>query len=158
MPFEEKNEMFLSALSVCLLFSLYTVRWVFNQNSCIPSHMLQSCNTLLTFYPDPGSSARVKWSNLIFCYTKLTYHWTDFNQFCCISSQFATVMQHYINLFMLNSGAQGDRMRGFEVKVQWCNIDIQLFLDTLTLVLLSLDIPCFGNSVDPDQLASEEAN
>ena len=28
----------------------------------------------------------------------------------------------------------------------------------LTLVLLNLDIPCFPNSVDPDQLASEEAN
>ena len=28
----------------------------------------------------------------------------------------------------------------------------------LTLVLLSQDIPCFANSVDPDQLASEEAN
>ena len=28
----------------------------------------------------------------------------------------------------------------------------------LTLVLLSPDIPCFANSVDPDQLASEEAN
>ena len=28
----------------------------------------------------------------------------------------------------------------------------------LTLVLLSPDIPAFANSVDPDQLASEEAN
>ena len=28
----------------------------------------------------------------------------------------------------------------------------------LTLVLLSLDIPAFANSVAPDQLASEEAN
>ena len=28
----------------------------------------------------------------------------------------------------------------------------------LTLVLLNPDIPCFANSVDPDQLASEEAN
>ena len=28
----------------------------------------------------------------------------------------------------------------------------------LTLVLLILDIPCLANSVDPDQLASEEAN
>ena len=28
----------------------------------------------------------------------------------------------------------------------------------LTLVLLNLDISCFANSVDPDQLASEEAN
>ena len=28
----------------------------------------------------------------------------------------------------------------------------------LTLVMLNLDIPCFANSVDPDQLASEEAN
>ena len=28
----------------------------------------------------------------------------------------------------------------------------------LTLVLLNPDIPCFPNSVDPDQLASEEAN
>ena len=27
-----------------------------------------------------------------------------------------------------------------------------------TLVLLNPDIPCFANSVDPDQLASEEAN
>ena len=32
------------------------------------------------------------------------------------------------------------------------------FSDSLTLVLLNLDIPCFANSVDPDQLASEEAN
>ena len=31
-------------------------------------------------------------------------------------------------------------------------------LQDLTLVLLSLDIPYFVNSVDPDQLASEEAN
>ena len=30
--------------------------------------------------------------------------------------------------------------------------------DTLTLVLLNPDIPFFANSVDPDQLASEEAN
>ena len=29
---------------------------------------------------------------------------------------------------------------------------------SLTLVLLNLDIPCFTNSVDPDQLVSEEAN
>ena len=28
----------------------------------------------------------------------------------------------------------------------------------LTIVLLKLDIPCLANSVDPDQLASEEAN
>ena len=28
----------------------------------------------------------------------------------------------------------------------------------LTLVLLNPDISCFANSVDPDQLASEEAN
>ena len=28
----------------------------------------------------------------------------------------------------------------------------------LTLVLLNADIPCFANSVDPYQLASEEAN
>ena len=28
----------------------------------------------------------------------------------------------------------------------------------LTLVLLNPDIPCLCNSVDPDQLASEEAN
>ena len=28
----------------------------------------------------------------------------------------------------------------------------------LTLVLLNLDMPRFANSVDPDQLASEEAN
>ena len=28
----------------------------------------------------------------------------------------------------------------------------------LTLVLLNPDILCFANSVDPDQLASEEAN
>ena len=31
-------------------------------------------------------------------------------------------------------------------------------LSSLTLVLLNPDIPCFANSVDPDQLASEEAN
>ena len=30
--------------------------------------------------------------------------------------------------------------------------------NVLTLVLLNPDIPCFANSVDPDQLASEEAN
>ena len=30
--------------------------------------------------------------------------------------------------------------------------------DMLTLVLLNPDIPVFTNSVDPDQLASEEAN
>ena len=32
------------------------------------------------------------------------------------------------------------------------------YLDTLTPVLLNPDIPSFTNSVDPDQLASEEAN
>ena len=31
-------------------------------------------------------------------------------------------------------------------------------LKNLTLVLLNPDIPAFANSVDPDQLASEEAN
>ena len=31
-------------------------------------------------------------------------------------------------------------------------------LSDWTLVLLNLDIPCFANNVDPDQLASEEAN
>ena len=30
--------------------------------------------------------------------------------------------------------------------------------ECLTLVLLNPDIPCFANNVDPDQLASEEAN
>ena len=30
--------------------------------------------------------------------------------------------------------------------------------ELLTLVLLNPDIPYFANSVDPDQLASEEAN
>ena len=30
--------------------------------------------------------------------------------------------------------------------------------DLITLVLLNPDIPTFANSVDPDQLASEEAN
>ena len=34
----------------------------------------------------------------------------------------------------------------------------QLHLLHLTLVLLNPDIPCFANSVDPDQLASDEAN
>ena len=33
---------------------------------------------------------------------------------------------------------------------------LQIFF--LTLVLLNPDIPCFANSVDPGQLASEEAN
>ena len=32
------------------------------------------------------------------------------------------------------------------------------FQCALTLVLLNPDISCFANSVDPDQLASEEAN
>ena len=31
-------------------------------------------------------------------------------------------------------------------------------ISALTLVLLNTDIPAFANSVDPDQLASEEAN
>ena len=34
----------------------------------------------------------------------------------------------------------------------------QSSLSTLTLVLLNPDIPCLANSVDPDQLASEEPN
>ena len=34
----------------------------------------------------------------------------------------------------------------------------QFVIFHLTLVLLNPDIPCFANSVDPDQLASEEAN
>ena len=33
-----------------------------------------------------------------------------------------------------------------------------LYLNPLTLVLLNPDIPAFANSVDPDQLTSEEAN
>ena len=33
-----------------------------------------------------------------------------------------------------------------------------MLLYALTLVLLNPDIPAFSNSVDPDQLASEEAN
>ena len=42
--------------------------------------------------------------------------------------------------------------------VSWKNKKKYLqFLD-LTLVLLNPDISCFANSVDPDQLASEEAN
>ena len=32
------------------------------------------------------------------------------------------------------------------------------YVQVLTLVLLSPDIPAFANSVDPDQLASEDAN
>ena len=36
-----------------------------------------------------------------------------------------------------------------------CNLSYDV---GLTLVLLNPDIPCFANSVDPDQLASEEAN
>ena len=42
-----------------------------------------------------------------------------------------------------------------------CNIfsSVHDFKDEmLTLVLLNPDIPCFANSVDPDQLASEKAN
>ena len=35
---------------------------------------------------------------------------------------------------------------------------VALYSQILTLVLLNLDIPAFANSVDPDQLASEEAN
>ena len=34
----------------------------------------------------------------------------------------------------------------------------QYVFANLTLVLLNPDIPCFANNVDPDQLASEEAN
>ena len=34
----------------------------------------------------------------------------------------------------------------------------RLSVAMLTLVLLNPDISCFANSVDPDQLASEEAN
>ena len=34
--------------------------------------------------------------------------------------------------------------------------DIHVY--SLTLVLLNLDMSCLANSVDPDQLASEEAN
>ena len=38
-------------------------------------------------------------------------------------------------------------------------LDIPSYLELcLTLVLLNPDIPCHANSVDPDQLASEEAN
>ena len=35
---------------------------------------------------------------------------------------------------------------------------IYMFLFVLTLVLLARIYPAFANSVDPDQLASEEAN
>ena len=39
---------------------------------------------------------------------------------------------------------------------RWVNADESL--TNLTLVMLNPDIPAFANSVDPDQLASEEAN
>ena len=38
------------------------------------------------------------------------------------------------------------------------NMKFQSVTITLTLVLLNPDRPAFANSVDPDQLASEEAN
>ena len=39
------------------------------------------------------------------------------------------------------------------------NVDVTVSIkDLLTLVLLNPNISCFANSVDPDQLASEEAN
>ena len=43
---------------------------------------------------------------------------------------------------------------------QKCQMFMHLgkFFSYLTLVLLNPDILCFANSVDPDQLASEEAN
>ena len=37
-----------------------------------------------------------------------------------------------------------------------CNKIMHMFI--LTLVMLNQDLPAFANSVDPDQLASEEAN
>ena len=41
----------------------------------------------------------------------------------------------------------------------WFLISLRkLDLPLLTLVLLNPDIPAFANSVDPDQLTSEEAN
>ena len=36
------------------------------------------------------------------------------------------------------------------------NKSIQLCIEFLKLTLLNLDISCFANSVDPDQLASEK--
>ena len=47
-------------------------------------------------------------------------------------------------------------------KLSWQTIHMKcqvlFFSEKLTLVLLNPDISCFTNSVDPDQLASEEAN
>ena len=40
---------------------------------------------------------------------------------------------------------------------KWQNIHF-VYQVSLTLVLIIPDIPCFANIVDPDKLASEEAN
>ena len=47
---------------------------------------------------------------------------------------------------------------GQNILMQLILIEQMYSLYFLTLVLLNPDIPCFANSVDPDQLASEEAN
>ena len=39
-----------------------------------------------------------------------------------------------------------------------CIYNVLFYKMYLTLVLLNPDCPAFANSVDPDQLASEEAN
>ena len=45
--------------------------------------------------------------------------------------------------------------RNFSLIVTYLALNKKIYL---TLVLLNPDITCFANSVDPDQLASEEAN
>ena len=48
--------------------------------------------------------------------------------------------------------------RGWSSWLVFCQFVFPKLRRTFTLVLLSPDIPHFVNSVDPDQLASEEAN
>ena len=48
------------------------------------------------------------------------------------------------------------KKKNLEKVVQVLTAWTTLFI--LTLVLLNPDVPCFANSEDPDQLASEEAN
>ena len=67
--------------------------------------------------------------------------------------------KHFINfiliLYYIHVLESMMRTRVFRPYRNGTDLD-QLFV--LTLVLLNPDIPCFANSVDPNQLASEEAN
>ena len=76
---------------------------------------------------------------------------------CLVALKSCTTTKLVYNSLVEDFSASADT---FHVGKSMCNIFFKGFMHLylLTLVLLNPDILCFANSVDPDQLASEEAN